>query len=110
MTAEWIFDEVPASGARSGGAAPWQVFSPEVATFVREVLQNANDQKREDANVVHVIFSFEVLSGGELDSFLDGCVWAELAPHLDGAAESGFVTISPRLRAALSALEDARSS
>lgn len=101
----WVFDPPPPSAARTGGAATWHVFPASVETFVREVLQNANDQKHEDEPKVAVRFRFEVLSGALLDSFLDAAGWATLEPHLRGAAAGGFVTISPRIRERLDGLE-----
>lgn len=105
---QWVFDPPPPSASRSGGAATWHVFSPDIETFVREVLQNANDQKRDDADAVHVRFRFNAISGAQLDTFLEGLSWATLEPHLQGAASAGYVTISPRIRATLDALEQGK--
>lgn len=87
-----------------GGSATWQLFPSDIGTFVREVLQNANDQKQEDRDSVHVTFRFDAISGAPLDTFLEGLSWSTLEPHLKGAAARDYVTISPRIRSTLEAL------
>ncbi|MFW6053743.1 MAG: hypothetical protein ACOC9J_02910, partial [Persicimonas sp.] len=41
----WIFDPTPASGKRRGGNPSEYAFEGDLETFVREVIQNANDQR-----------------------------------------------------------------
>jgi len=105
---QWVFDPPPPSASRSGGTGTWHVFSPDVETFVREILQNANDQKRDDCDAVHVRFRFHAISGAQLETFLEGLSWDTLEPHLQGAASADYVTISPRIRATLDALEQGK--
>jgi hypothetical protein len=86
-TVEWVFDPLPASGARRGGDPASHVFRQSVSTFVREVVQNANDQ-RVDAPEVH--FRFYELSGNSLAEFRRAIAWDTLEPHLvDAAATKG---------------------
>lgn len=40
----WLFDGLPPSGARRGGDPSEYVFRHDIESFVREVVQNANDQ------------------------------------------------------------------
>jgi hypothetical protein len=101
---EWIFDQVPASGARQGGLAQAEVFDKDIGTFVREVLQNARDQRLPDGDVVRVRFHLEQISGPYLNDFLDAMQWWQLEPHLDAISRSGYVTISPRVRDTLEQL------
>jgi hypothetical protein len=54
-----------------------------VTSFVREVVQNANDQ-RTGAPEVH--FKFIELADDKLDRFLDAVSWRTLEPHLRAAA------------------------
>jgi hypothetical protein len=104
----WIFDSVPASGARSGGLAQAHIISPGIDAFVREVLQNSGDQRCQGAVSVRVRFRLEDLAGNELDTFLDAMHWAELAEHLESAANAKLPTISHRLRTSLQRLKERR--
>lgn len=83
--ATWIFDALPPSGTRRGGDPSQHVFKPDLETFVREVVQNANDQRRGNAPP-EVRFSFEELSGTRLQDFFEAMEWRSLEPHLQGAA------------------------
>lgn len=65
-------------------------------TFVREVLQNARDQRRPDADRVRVRFRLEEISGAELDTFLTTVRWTELESHLE---RSGTKVMSRSVRA-----------
>ena len=101
---KWIFDDVPASGARHGGLAQAEVFNKDIGTFVREVLQNARDQRLPLIEKVRVRFHLEEISGGDLDSFIESMAWSELEPHLDSIGAAGYVTISGRVRDSLESL------
>jgi hypothetical protein len=103
----WIFDEAPASGARRGGLAMAHVIAADVDNFVREVLQNARDQRRGN-HTVDVRFRFMELSGGLKDGFLDALAWDELEPHIRAGAEEGGITIGPQLQRALQVIEEDR--
>lgn len=82
---EWIFDPLPASGARRGGDPASHVFRQDLTSFVREVVQNANDQRR-GAPEVH--FRFVELAGADLDAFRSAVSWSTLEPHLRAAADT----------------------
>jgi len=100
MTAEWIFDRLPASKARKGGLANTQVFDPSLDSFVREVLQNSRDQRRGDARV-DVRLILRELTGPAVRDFLEAIGWGTLEDHIEGAADPSLVTIGPRLREGL---------
>jgi len=100
---EWIFDPVPPSGAIQGGVPSSHVFQPDLDTFVREVVQNSLDQRKDE--LVTVRFVFERLGGSLKEDFLNGIGWHNLREHITGAAEAGFATISPRLREGLQCVE-----
>jgi hypothetical protein len=84
------------------------VFDKSVDTFVREVLQNARDQKLASEEIVRVRFRIEDLEGPDLEAFLQGVRWSELRPHLDSIAAADYVTISPRVADALAQLQSGR--
>lgn len=107
MSVTWIFDPPPPSGARKGGLANAQIFDPDVDSFVREVLQNARDQKLDSAESVRVRFALKELTGPEFNELLDALQWSDLEPHVDGAAEQGGITIRQRLEDGLAQLEGA---
>lgn len=99
--ARWIFDLPPASQARRGGDPSSHVFERDLATFVREVVQNANDQAIAQPTVVFRILD---LAGDALHEFLDALSWSTLAPHLSAAAREGNRGAS--IKAALDELDD----
>jgi hypothetical protein len=101
LSIEWIFDPPPPSGARKGGLANAQIFDPEIDSFVREVLQNARDQKLDGVNSVSVRFALWELAEPHLSRFLEAIRWPGLLPHLTAAAEQGGITISQRLQEGL---------
>lgn len=107
MSLEWIFDPAPPSGARRGGLANAQVFDATLDSFVREVLQNARDQ-RLGGDPVHVRFTLKEISGPELDAFLAALQWPELRDHVEAAANPALVTIGPRLREGLGEIAEGR--
>ena len=98
----WIFDPAPASGAREGGLATSLIIEPELDKFVREVLQNARDQ-RTGEKAVDVTFTFHRLDGEWKERFFYNAGWDELGPHLEGAEREGGITIRSQLRRALEA-------
>jgi hypothetical protein len=106
VVANWIFDGVPPSGARHGGLAQAEVFDKDVDTFVREVLQNARDQKLPSSPTVRVRFLLEEIDGPALDEFLTSLDWVHLEPHLDAIGDAGYVTISPRVAEALALIRE----
>ncbi|MBI2378777.1 MAG: hypothetical protein HYV07_32580 [Deltaproteobacteria bacterium] len=101
----WVFDRLPPSGARRGGDPSEHVFKHDLSTFVREVVQNANDQARRNVEVVpgtgavgpestetappaELSFKLVELTEGRLDEFLDSVGWTALRRHLDSAART----------------------
>lgn len=82
--AEWIFDVLPPSGARRGGDPAEHAFTRNLDTFVREVVQNANDQRIGD-RPPEVHFHLRELSGESLRAFSAKIAWPTLAPHLEAA-------------------------
>lgn len=96
---DWVFDVAPPSGARRGGDPSEYAFDQDTATFIREVIQNANDQARAAADV---IFTFIELSGERLDAFREAMCWRNLEAHL--AAERGS-RLGKRIERALSQVE-----
>ena len=103
---EWVFDPVPPSGALSGGDPTSYVFSPDIDTLVREVVQNATDQQSGDAPV-KVVFSLHELTDDARDSFLDALGWSVLREHLVGVANSASL-INGRVRDALAEIDGGR--
>ena len=89
---EWIFDPLPPSGARNGGLPQDYVFEQNVDTFVREVLQNAHDQRLESSACSEVDFDLIQLTGQRKASFLEALQWRVLAGHLSGIAEGSSPT------------------
>jgi hypothetical protein len=81
---EWIFDVLPPSGARRGGDPAEHAFQRNLDTFVREVVQNANDQ-RLGAAAPEVHFRFEEIARARLDAFLEKLSWDTIEPHLRAA-------------------------
>lgn len=89
----WIFDALPPSGQRRGGDPSEYAFPRTLDSFVREALQNANDQSLPDGNTrAEVHFDLEELSGRRLDDFCAALDWKVLERHLHGAA--GVTSIS----------------
>lgn len=83
---EWLFE--PGVRTRRGGSAAAYAFKPTLDVFVREVLQNAKDQKRRDSPSVRVHFGLRVLRGRALQDFLDTLHWNELRDHVEVASRS----------------------
>jgi len=105
LSVAWIFDPPPPSGARKGGLANAQIFDPDIDSFVREVLQNARDQKIDTAESVSVRFALKEFTGPDFVGLLEAMGWAELEPHINGAAEQGGITIRQRLEDGLAQLD-----
>lgn len=56
-----------------------EALDSDLETFVREVLQNANDQGLDNDDPVEVVFEFHRLTGDEVDEFLETFQWDESA-------------------------------
>ena len=102
----WVFDPVPASGAIKGGDPTSYVFHESLDTFVREVLQNANDQ-RLGGWPVRVEFSFHELTGSRASDALAALAWDTLEQHVRGVAGSRSL-IAGRMSQILENSDDGR--
>lgn len=84
----WVFDALPPSGQRRGGDPSEYAFNRTMDTFVREALQNANDQSLQLSSArAEVCFDLEELKGSNLESFLAALEWNVLHRHLRGAGD-----------------------
>lgn len=84
----WIFDGSPPSGHRRGGDPSEYAFPRTLDSFVREALQNSNDQSLPEGSTrAEVHINLEELTGRDLEQFLDALDWRNLAQHLGGAAQ-----------------------
>jgi hypothetical protein len=82
----WLFE--PPFRVRQGGSAAEYAFSPSLDVFVREVVQNAKDQKADDPEApVRVHFQLVRLRGKPLDRFQETLEWPGLAEHLRAAGQ-----------------------
>jgi hypothetical protein len=97
--AAWVFDALPPSGARRGGDPSEHVFKHELDTFIREVVQNANDQR---AGNPTVDFTAKEYEGSTLDDFLTHLHFDELKAHL---SRVGPTRTGRRIRQRLETLE-----
>lgn len=86
---EWFFFHGGPGAPRYGGDPTKHAVDHDTETFVREVLQNANDQGVGEAPV-EVTFRFADLEGAALESFLDALGWNDgLGPRLESVVETG---------------------
>ncbi len=89
----WVFDALPPSGQRRGGDPSEYAFTRTLDTFVREALQNANDQSLPHGDTrAEVRFDLEELSGRDLENFLTALDWTVLRRHLHGAADVSAIS------------------
>ncbi len=83
----WVFDALPASGAKSGGSPEdYALGNLSLDTMVREVLQNCHDQKLSHEVPVTVDFRLCDLKGESRTALLDALSWDVLEGHLAGMA------------------------
>ncbi len=86
---EWFFFSGGPGAPRYGDDPTKHAVDHDTETFVREVLQNANDQKINDDESVEVTFRFITLSGDERREFLEALQWeAGLRDRLETIAGS----------------------
>ncbi len=86
---EWFFFNGGPGAPRYGDDPTKHAVDHDTETFVREVLQNANDQKLHDERPVHVTFRFVTLSGDERRDFLEALRWGDgLRERLETIAAS----------------------
>ncbi|WP_435124125.1 hypothetical protein [Halobaculum sp. D14] len=85
----WHFYDGGQSAPRFGGDPTKHAVDHNTESFVREVLQNANDQALPNDMPVEVTFRLVELSGGELREFLEAIGWeSELRERIGAVAES----------------------
>jgi len=82
----WYFRGKHPGEPRQGDIPTQHALEEDVETFVREVLQNANDAGIPGQRPVEVYFRFTRLTGDELDAFKKAIRWEQLAGHLEGAS------------------------
>lgn len=75
--AEWFFFSGGPGAPRYGDDPTKHAVDHDTEAFVREVLQNANDQGLDNNNPVEVTFRFVSLSGDEKQSFLESLRWED---------------------------------
>src|SRR2546428_2283375 len=78
----WKFAESDPTAPRFGGDPAEFALRPNLDTFVREVLQNSNDQQLEESTPVEVRFKIDPVSGATLKKFFETFRWSELRGHL----------------------------
>lgn len=88
-SAEWYFFSGGPGTPRYGDDPTKHAVDHDTETFVREVLQNANDQGLPNHDPVEVTFRFVTLRGDELDDFLEALQWeGGLSDRLDSLSEA----------------------
>lgn len=86
---EWFFFSGGPGAPRYGDDPTKHAVNHDTETFVREVLQNANDQKTDNDGSVEVTFRFVTLTGDERREFLEALQWeVGLRDRLETIAES----------------------
>lgn len=98
----WTFRREQPDGSRDFGNANIFSFSPTIATFVREVLQNIGDAT--SGGPVDARFTVRRLRGADVDAFLEALGWSEFRPHLEASIKSGQ-QVGSALEAGLRAAE-----
>jgi len=73
--AEWFFFSGGPGAPRYGDDPTKHAVDHDSEAFVREVLQNANDQGLSNGDPVEVTFRFVTLTGDKKEVFLDGLGW-----------------------------------
>jgi hypothetical protein len=86
-TGEWFFFSGGPGAPRYGDDPTKHAVDHDTESFVREVIQNANDQRLNNRRPVEVGFDFYSLEGSDRDSFLRSLGWErELREHLQAVA------------------------
>lgn len=76
MAVGWKFARSATDEGKSGGNASEYAFEHDLKDFVRETLQNSNDAGQEIAETTKVTFSFQELTGRDLNDFLEAIDWS----------------------------------
>ena len=83
----WVFPDLRPRGAGQGGDLTQFTMEGELETFVREVLQNANDASdSKSGNPVSVEFKIRDLSGERLENFKEAFRWEQWKAQVNAAA------------------------
>ncbi len=86
---EWFFFSGGPGAPRYGDDPTKHAVDHDTETFVREVLQNANDQKKDNNVPVDVTFRFVTLTGKDRREFLEALQWEQgLRQRLEAIAAS----------------------
>jgi len=75
--AEWFFFSGGPGAPRYGDDPTKHAVDHNSESFVREVLQNANDQGLSNGDPVEVTFRFVTLTGDEKEEFLETLGWSD---------------------------------
>jgi hypothetical protein len=87
--AEWFFFSGGPGAPRYGDDPTKHAVDHDTESFVREVLQNANDQRLNNDEPVEVTFRFVTLTGEDRDDFLETLGWASgLEERVKAVADS----------------------
>ena len=86
---EWFFFSGGPGAPRYGDDPTKHAVDHDTETFVREVLQNANDQALDTEEPVGVTFEFLTLSGQELGDFSKSLHWDDLKERLEAVTRDG---------------------
>ena len=100
----WVFDPLPPSGAISGGTAANYVFAPTIDIFVREVLQNAHDQRLPTPGFAQVDIDVMEFTGEHRRRIFEAMSFDGLRAHLDGIAGEPY-KLGAQVRDALARLD-----
>lgn len=89
MASKWLFP-TQKSGLTDYHSIPTEkALDSKLETFIREVLQNSNDQGLDNDDPVEVHFRFQELTGDDLEAYLEALDWEEeLKSHVVGATEN----------------------
>ncbi|RLM53744.1 hypothetical protein DVK02_12940 [Halobellus sp. Atlit-31R] len=89
--AEWYFFSGGPGAPRYGDDPTKHAVDHDSETFVREVIQNANDQGLDNDESVEVTFRFVTLSGEDKEAFLEALRWRNgLQPRVSSIAQAGL--------------------
>lgn len=94
--AEWIYDPLPPSGAKSGDSPIDKLLASDgdknltgIGIYVREGGQNSTDQIPSVAGAsAKLVFRIIELTGNAKKDFLDALAWKQLSDHLGGVSET----------------------
>src|SRR3989442_9866552 len=78
----WRFAESDPTAPRYVDDPAEFALRPNLDTFVREVLQNSNDQQLEESVPIEVRFKVDLVKGTALKEFFDAFQWGDLRRHL----------------------------